>query len=65
MVRIVARQTSCPSKKAAISDSVTSKAKFPMKAVYGGLVGNGRSAREEPQLVRTEHVKWEIGALTA
>lgn len=27
-----------------MSASVTPKSKFPIKAVYGGLVGNGRSS---------------------
>ena len=36
--------TSCPPKKTAMSASVTPKSKFPIKAVYGGLVGNGRSS---------------------
>jgi hypothetical protein len=42
--RVILCLTSCPPKKAAISGSVVAKAKFPMKAVYGGLVGTGGSS---------------------
>lgn len=64
-------QTSCPPKKVAISISVTSKAKFPMKAVYGGLVGNGRSslggrsARAEPVTSENMSCRMSTEALTA
>lgn len=36
-------------KKSSNSDSTKSNARFPMKAVYGGAVGSGRSSRGGPE----------------